>query len=376
MDNITRLLTLALFLSGLSLALARQTESALTGNMSLEQVAAALDMHRPTWDNAATRRPIFQSMDQRVTVRIWKDMTDEDRTAVKPLIAFYRQRVDVGLDALKSVEVNEGIEIFKFYSSSLVFKTRDGTVAVDFCQGPVNNGKEPEQADYHRGGFFMTPAQRERLADLVDVSLMTHRHHDHADYSLSRHLLEAGKTVIGPAQLKTHWKTLATRLTVPAYGTVQRFGPVDILTMLGSQCATNETRADGQRYGVPSVSDPARDSETVVYLFRIQGIVFLQAAENHRPCDDFLRHAQDKGWKVNVCMSAGQFQGVRTAHKVLSNTFALPLHEYEMTHHGAGNRSAHWLSDPARIAQKRSMPILWGEHFRLTAADIAWTSGL
>jgi len=347
--------------------------AALSDSMSLEQVGAALAAHPPAWDNASARAPIFRSMDQRVKVRVWKEMTDEDRAAIKPLVAFYRQRVDVGLDALEATKLSEGIELFKFYSSSIVFKTRAGTVAVDFCQGPVNNGKEPEQADYHRGGFFMTPAQRDRLARLVDVSLMTHRHHDHSDYSLARRLLEAGKTVIGPAQLKTHWKDLADRLTVPAYGKVQRFGPVEILTMLGSQYSTNEPRADGRRYGVPTAGDPTRDSETVVYLFRLEGITFLQAAENHVPCDEFLRQARDQGWKVNVCMSAGQFQGARSARQALSDTFDLPLHEYEMTHHGAGNRTGHWLGDPSRIARKRSMPILWGEHFHLTAADIAWT---
>lgn len=341
--------------------------------LSLQQIAAALPVQPPAWDNPAARAPIFRSLDRLVTTRVWKEMTDDDREAIKPLIAFYRRRVDVGLDALQKTEVSEGIEIFKFYSSSLVFKTPVGTVAVDFCQGPVNSGKAPEQADYHRGGFFMTPAQRDRLAALVDVSLITHRHHDHSDYSLARRLLAAGKTVIVPAQLKTHWKGLADRLTVPEYGTVQQFGPVEILTMLGSQYSRNERRANGQRYGVPHATSPDYDSETVVYLFRLEDIVFMQAAENHVPCDDFLRRARDRGRKVNVCMSAGQFQGARSAHKVLARTFTLPLHDYEMTHEGAGNRTAHWFRDPAQITEKRSMPLFWGEHFHLTASDIAWT---
>lgn len=52
---------------------------------------------------------------------------------------------------------------FKFYSSSYVLRTAAGTVAVDFCQGPINNGGEPEQRDEYRSGFCLRPDQRDRL---------------------------------------------------------------------------------------------------------------------------------------------------------------------------------------------------------------------
>lgn len=79
-----------------------------------------------------------------------------------------------------------------------MFRTAAGTVAVDFCQGPINNGGEPEQRDEYRSGFYLRPEQRDRLARQVAVFLITHRHHDHADPSLARRLVEQRKTVIGP----------------------------------------------------------------------------------------------------------------------------------------------------------------------------------
>jgi hypothetical protein len=351
----------------------------LSESMSLAEVAAALESYPPGWQSGDERAKIMASLDRLIHVQINKNWTDEDRARLKPIHEFYLKRVDTGLDRLEKTRVTSGVHVFKFYSSSFVLKTAQGTVAVDFCQGPINNGGEPEMRDEYGSGFFLTPGQRDRLARMVDVSLITHRHHDHSDYSLSKRLIEQGKAVVGPAQLKALWKDLAPGITVPAYSTAQKLGPVEIFTMLGSQCSRNEPSGTGtERVGVPNRDDPSKDTETVVYLFRLGGIVFIQGGENHTPAGEWLRQGIAAGFKPNVRLSLGQFQGERSLGLVLQTMkplFWLPLHEYEMTHDHGGNRTGQLLQAGNRkqFDNRRMMPMLWGEDFLLTEAILAFT---
>jgi len=272
--------------------------------------------------------------------------------------------------------------VVKFYSSSLVLKSAAGTVAVDFCQGPINNGGEPEARDDRRTGFFWTPEQRDRLARLVDLSLITHRHHDHADYSLSRRLVARGKPVVGPRQLKEQWKDLADGITVPESGRAQRVGPAEFYTLPGYQYAQSRLDADGQREGFAG-ENLAAETESIVYLFRIGGIVFLQGAENHVPAGEWLQQAIAQGWGPDVVLSVGQYQGQRSVDAVLRQrgpVFRIPVHEYELMHGGGGNRTSPWWTGPGRQAFDRhqAMPLFWGESFHLTreALDATGTNSI
>lgn len=338
--------------------------------MIFEEIGQALRDYPPAWEHGDARTAVAAALDQQITVQVRDRLTDEDRAKLRPLLEFYRRRVDVGLDALEQTPVTDGVLVVKFYSSSLVLKSAAGTVAVDFCQGPINNGGEPETRDDRRTGFFWTPEQRNRLARLVDLSLITHRHHDHADYSLSRRLAARGKPVVGPSQLKILWNDLADGVTVPQYGQEQCIGPARIYTMSGRQYSRNVLGADGQREGVRS-EDPARETESIVYLLRVGDIVFMHGAENHVPTDEWLRQGIAQGWAPNVVLSVGQFQGQRSIDAVLRQrppVFRIPIHDYEMMHGGGGNRTTPWFTGGGRQAfdQRRAMPLFWGENFHLT----------
>ncbi len=344
----------------------------LSSSMTWDQIDRAMGAYPPSFDYGDQRLMIMQSMDRLISFSV-KHVPDEDRPKLKPeleaMVKFYRRRVDRGLDALEKTRVGEGVHVFKFYSSSLILKSADGIVSLDFCQGPVNNGGEPEKSDAYQSGFYLTPRQRDRLARLVDVALITHRHHDHADYSLAHRLVAAGKPVIGPAQLKTHWPGLSDGITVPTYETVERFGPCEILTQFGYQYATSRPGPDGQRYGKHHPDGPDRSSETVRYLFRLGSITFLQSAESHTEAHDWLQKAVDIGWNVDVLLKPGQYQGGRSVMRFLKGEdyFQLPIHEYELMHERGGNRTASLLQNGGRGAfdRKRSMPLLWGEDFLL-----------
>jgi L-ascorbate metabolism protein UlaG (beta-lactamase superfamily) len=341
-----------------------------SASLTLAGIEQLLQVHPPAWEHGDARASIAAALDQQVTVQVRDEMTDEERAQLQPLLQFYRRRVGVGLDALERTPVQGGVLIVKFYSSSVVLKSAAGTVALDFCQGPVNNGGEPEARDNRRTGFYWTAEQWDRLARLVDASIITHRHHDHADYSLSRRLVAQGKPVVGPRQLKDLWKDLADGITVPEYGQVQRIGPAEIYTLLGHQYPQSRLDADGQREGLPS-DNPAADTESIVYVVRVGGIAFLQGAENHVPAGEWLQQGIALGMAPEVVLSVGQYQGQRSLDAVLRQrppTFRIPVHEYELMHDHGGNRTYPWFSGAGRkvFDQHRSMPLFWGEHFLLT----------
>ena len=347
-------------------------EPRLSSAMSWDDTYQAMERYPPSFDYADERLKIMQSMDRLIRYSV-KHVSDEDRAKLKPwleeMVEFYRRRVDRGLDALEETRVVEGVHLFKFYSSSVILKSADGTVSLDFCQGPVNNAGEPEESDLYQSGFYLTRKQRDRLARLIDVALITHRHHDHADFSLARRMAAAGKAVIGPAQLKTHWPDLAHAITVPKYETVQRFGPCEILAQFGYQYAASRTGPDGQRYGMHPPGAPERSSETARYLLRLGGITFLQSAESQTEAYDWLEKANSLGWQVDVLFKPGQYQGARSVMRYLEghDYFQVPIHEYELMHEGGGNRTAPLLQGGGRDAfdRKRSMPLLWGEDYLL-----------
>ena len=365
---------LALTLGSAGLAAADDNHSGpdLSSTMSWDQIYQAMENYPPSFDYGDERLKILQSMDDLIRYSV-KHVSDEDRPKLKlwleEMVEFYRRRVNRGLDALEAIRVDEGVHLFKFYSSSVIMKSAQGTVSLDFCQGPVNNTGEPEDSDLYHSGFYLTRRQRDRLAGLVDVALITHRHHDHADFSIARRLVAAGKPVIGPAQLKTHWPGLAGGITVPKYGTVQRFGPCEILTQFGYQYAASRTGPDGQRYGMHHPDGPERSSETVRYLLRLGGITFLQSAESQTEAYDWLEKASALGWHVDVLFKPGQYQGARSVMRYLAGRdyFQVPIHEYELMHEGGGNRTAHLLEGSSRDAfdRKRAMPLLWGEDYLL-----------
>lgn len=351
----------------------------VSDSMSLDEIGRALDAYPPRWEFGNQRAAIMASLDKHITVQIHKGWTELSKLQLRPVHEFYLKRMDAGLDKLERARVTSGVHAFKFYSSSYVLKTTHGTVAVEFSQGPINNGGEPETRDEYGSGFYWTPAQRDRLAKLVDVYIITHRHHDHSDYSLAKRMIDQGKPVICPAQLKTIWKEFAGKLVVPDYGKVQEFGPLKIFTMLGSQFSRNEPNGNGaDRDGIPNRENPQQDSETICYLFQLSGITFITCGENHVPADAWLREGVALGFKPNVRMSLGQFQGDRAmaaALKTLKPVFRLPLHEYEMTHGGGGNRTGQLMQDGNRTAFDRHqmMPMLWGEDFLLTEVLLEFT---
>ena len=355
----------------------------LSPEMTLPEIEAALQAYPPSIANVLERGQIAQSLDKQVRLAVKQDISDEQVAELVPLRDMYLRQVDRRLKALEEAKVTEGGQIFKFYSSSVILKSKDGVVAIDFQQGPhvtyCGNIDKPDPVAA-RTGFHWSPEQLERLANIVDVSLITHAHADHADSDLSRLLLAKGKTVVLLQQLKNLWASLGGNMVVPTYGTAQKFGPVEIFTTVGAQYMQNNKAViddKGEAIGYPSADPKVEDAETVVYLARVGDIVFLQAAENNVVVDDWLLDGTSKGFRPDVKMSVGARQGARgigAVLKAMGPVFYLPIHEYEMGHGGGGNRTAgNFDGSRQKLIEKGlMMPLFWGETFRLTPADLPW----
>lgn len=346
----------------------------LTENMSFSQIQRAMDRYPPHFKFGNERSKILQSMDAMVSFSVKHDDYLGNKAYVNQLSdlsRFYRQQVDKGLDALERTKVKKGeVCVFKFYSSSIILKSSEGVVAIDFCQGPVGNFAEPEETDYYKSGFYLTPYQRDKLAQLIDIQVITHWHHDHADFSLASRLRKKGKIVIATAQNRRFWSDKIQGITVPDYDKVQKFGCVEILAQKGYQYADTKIEND-LLYGFPS-ANTNDDSESIRYLIKMGGIVFLHSAETYTDGYDWLKKASSMGWKVNVVLSQGLGQGERSVNRFLNENpqkyFYIPIHEYELMHENGGNRTAIWLKDKNfdLFEKKEIMPLLWGENFCVT----------
>lgn len=355
-----------------------QNKIQLSEYMTLVQIENALELFPPSFEFGKQRLQIMESMDKIIDFSVRDN--DRDEQKLQEIVKFYRRQVDKGLQALELTDVKEGVHIFKFYSSSLILKSPQGTIAIDFCQGPVGNDYklesysnegEPETSDYFKTNFYLTTEQRDRLANLVDVYLITHPHQDHADYSLAKRMIQAGKPVVGPEQLKLKWEDLSRDIIVPNYYEIQKIGPCEILTQAGFQYKKAKKVANGDFYGVPTRYF-SHDVESIRFLIKMNGIVFLQSAETQTDAYMWLEMAQDINWNVDVLITAGMLQGGKSVKKFLENNsvnyFNLPVHEYEITHSNGGQRAATRLKDDNWTAFKNKMlmPLLWGENFLLT----------
>jgi len=355
-----------------------QPESILSDTMSLSQIELEMKNYPPRFELGHQRLMIMESLDKIIDFSVRDNNRDERK--LKEIVSFYQRQVDQGLSKLETTKVTEGVHIFKFYSSSLIIKSAEGTIAIDFCQGPVGNDYklesydnegEPEKSDYFKTGFYMTREQRDRLAKLVDVYIITHPHQDHVDYSLAKRMIQEGKPVIGPEQLTYKWEDLSRKIIVPSYNEVQKFGPCEIFSQSGYQYKRAKKIENGEFYGIPT-RYLSHDVESIRYLIKIGGIIFLHSAETQTEAYMWLEMAKGLNWNVDVLISGGMWQGERSVMKFLGDNqvkyFYLPVHEYEMTHGNGGQRSAPRLKGENQKAftRKMLMPLLWGEDFILT----------
>jgi L-ascorbate metabolism protein UlaG (beta-lactamase superfamily) len=91
------------------------------------------------------------------------------------------------------------VRIFRLYNDGYVVQTPSVTIGIDIIRG--GNAEKP----------YVEAGSLRPLVEMCDVLFITHGHGDHADISVAKMFLEAGREVIAPGTL---WKDIPSTLRV------------------------------------------------------------------------------------------------------------------------------------------------------------------
>jgi len=306
-----------------------------------------------------------------------------------PLAAFYQGRIDKALDAIEHVPAPEqGAMVWKMYSSGFVVKTKEICFSVDVVEGPVqselataeqmNARTEPMLAGggrrVHQVKLHWTPEQRRKFAGLVDAHFVTHRHYDHASFTLVGELLAGAKTVVAPRDLKELYVNAgmpkAEDIVIPDYSGPNTIAGMQMLVFLGYQDRYRVEEVDGEQRWVWNENPPMNN----VYVFQAGGLSIMHNGDCRGYDQEFypwlvgLMHTE---WEPDVCLLIEYFRNARKTVQNLYDPFIIPCHELELGHvriDDAGEMHLHVSGYTSRlrgyagrIREAKAAVMTWGE---------------
>ncbi len=345
---------------GFALAVAFVCPAVAVENIPLAKIAAGLAEHPPRLGDNSARGPYIKALDDwaaRPDTIYWDKNPD---TANPDYYRYYLHCIINTLQEASKTQADSGATVWKLYSSGFLVKTPTTTFAIDVVEGPYKNikGSPEDDPDYI---FKWTEPMRQEFAGLVDVMFITHWHYDHISYALIEDLVEAGKTVVVPQQLKDFWKeeSFASRLTVLEPGIDRPIAGLAVRVHNGVQYMVKD---DEGNY----ISSEQHDAENNVYLIRSgDGPTFHHHGDNRgRSYEDWMRKTLDDGWTVDVWLTKTIIPEIG---KII-RPIIVPSHEHEMGHkpkHGL-RRLAPWHDSfmKGRYEEKKAVILTWGESVR------------
>jgi len=327
--------------------------------MPLDEITAGLAKHPPQLGDNSARGPYIEALDAWAAARdtIYRDKNPE--TANAEFYRYYLRSMKTALLEASKTQVDSGAVVWKLYSSGFLVKTPTATFAIDVVEGPYKNikGSPDDEPGYV---FKWAEPMRQKFAETVDVLCVTHWHYDHTSYALTQDLIEAGKTVVVPQQLKDSWRneSFANELTVLEPDVDHSIAGPTIRVHNGVQYMV--TDKDGKW-----ISSPKYDAENIVYLIRSgEGPGFHHHGDNRGTSyGGWMRKAIKDGWTVDIWLTKTVIPEIaEMIHPII-----VPSHEYEMGHkprHGIG-RLTPWHKSfmKDRYAEGKGLLLTWGEHF-------------
>lgn len=307
---------------------------AKSDQLSLDEIDLLLDRAPPATDDVATRARALLALDKFIGF---------PEAALDPaVIAFFRRRMDKGLAALEAPPPASGARIVKFYSSSVVVKTRDACFAFDLCDG------------------FSTPEQRDRLVNLVDAYFISHHHGDHFSADIAEKMIARGKSVVVTSEGKVKWAIPGQdKLLAPKPGVVHTLGPISFRFYNGAQyCDYHDEKHMLHIFNSP------QHAENNCYLVRLSGMTFSHSGENEDA--NVCRWAQavrDEGWAPDYSFAWGMGYAAERLGEIWPGRMRIAVHEYQHDHHPP-NRYTPWLGkDPEGLirAKQPYVIVFWGE---------------
>ena len=342
----------------------RALDSVRTGLLATPATAAADDR----------RQALLVSLDGIL------EQPDSERS--DEVAAYYRAMIDHALAEIAATKVDEGVVVWKLYSSALVVKTPKAVFGIDLDEGPNSNSGNPDKvAGLADIKLHMTAKQRTILAKLLDVSFHTHRHHDHVNYQITEALVAAGKMVVVPEDIRSMWRDepFVSRLTVltPGAGHKHRVGELGVEVLGSRQWMARDH----------SVECPCN-----AYLVTTDNglnILFKGDINDGQEILPWLRKIEARGEGVDLYVSALFFaenKDAVTQIQRMFDPFIIPGHEYEFTHRkrgesgaGTGSYGSQWRGLRPSIDRGKCVVLSWGEKFqyvprlhRKGTAPLAW----
>lgn len=153
--------------------------------------------------NYARRREILLALDYPLHVNNF-EWLEHDRIEAfnRPILTWYRQRLDRILAQLDRPVPPEVLYLHKIYNMGFVLRQGDRMVGVDIATGPVFPTLPRTKEGAFKGVAYAMDVQRaEKLARKLDLLLVTHPHRDHYNVPLIRAMQALGKPVIFPCPL-------------------------------------------------------------------------------------------------------------------------------------------------------------------------------
>lgn len=344
--------------------LAASMAQAQDAGPSLSRVRERLLATPPTVGNEAERLPILQALD----VHLEKPNSER----ADDVVEHYRLMVDRALDEVEHEPVEEGVRVWKLYSSSVIVKTPETVFGFDLDEGPYAGVGEPERVKPN-GPLRMhfTEEQRRWIARLVDVSFHSHGHHDHIDYALTGAMVAAGTPVIVPGDIRRMWARapFADDLIAVDGGRTATLGIGGLTVEVFSS----------QQWMAPdhSVSTPCN-----AYLVTTGNGVTVLAKGDINDGDDmalWLTDLKERGVEIDLYVGHLFFWwGGDALPRVIRmfDPFIVPGHEYEFVHRkpdeaGSGTGSYGSLSRrvAAQVSRQKGVVLSWGEGFSYVPAQ-------
>ena len=329
-----------------------------TGPQTLDEVRQALLATPATVDNHEQRCALLAALDT------FLEQPDSERSDVVP--AYYQAMIDHALDEIASDTVEEGVVICKLYSSAMVIKTPRTVFGIDLDEGPNSSSGGPDKVAGLDGiTFHMTADQRTRLAELVDVSFHTHRHHDHVNYQITQELIKAGKTVVVPGDIRDMWagEPFASSLTVLDAAGGEKHDiddlTVEVLTSRQWMAADHTVQCPCNAYLVTTDN----------------GINVFTKGDINDGSDilPWLGEVKARGEGIDLYVSSLGFWWGKDGFPQIQRLFdplLVPGHEYEFTHRkpgesgsGTGSYGSYCKRFDAALRRGKAVILSWGERF-------------
>ncbi|MGN1360012.1 MAG: MBL fold metallo-hydrolase [Kiritimatiellia bacterium] len=132
-----------------------------------------------------------------------------------PVLNWFRRRFDGVISGLEEAVPDGGLRLFKLYNMGFIVCTPGKTVGIDIAGRPAFPTLPRSKDGAFKGvAYALDVARSEKLAQRLDVLLVTHPHRDHYNVPLIREMQRLGKPVILPCRLASRGEALTSESTV------------------------------------------------------------------------------------------------------------------------------------------------------------------